>query len=207
MIPVVGGLVAELGACLASPLEKRKADWAQEVENALKELAERHARLPVALAEDPAFVSFLLKATTAALATHRKEKRKALRSFLVAVGSYAIPDEELQHAVLKLIDDLSVGHLEVLRFLDREYNTIATKQDLESIYEYYRESGGHLDRSAFRWILADLSVRMAIHLADLDDMNEFVSQKVIRITSESRIRPLQITILGRQLLQLLKESD
>lgn len=52
-IPVVGGLIAELGTCLISPLDKRKREWAQEVETALQVLKTQHERLPEALAEDP----------------------------------------------------------------------------------------------------------------------------------------------------------
>jgi hypothetical protein len=107
-IPVVGGLIAELGGCLISPLEKRKRAWSEEIEKALLGLSEQHQRLPDALAEDPAFVSALLKATTAALATHQKKKIDVLRAFVVAVGSKAIPDEELQHALVRLLEDLSV---------------------------------------------------------------------------------------------------
>lgn len=40
-IPVVGGLIAELGMALASPLEKRKQAWCRELENALQVLTER----------------------------------------------------------------------------------------------------------------------------------------------------------------------
>ena len=41
MIPVVGGLLAELGAVLVNPLDTRKRAWIKEVEEALTELSEK----------------------------------------------------------------------------------------------------------------------------------------------------------------------
>ena len=119
MIPVVGGLLAELGAVLVNPLDTRKRAWIKEVEKALTELSEKHQRLPDALVDDPAFVTAFLKATAAALATHHEIKIQALREFIVAVGAKSVPDEELQHALLRLLEDLSVGHIEVLLFLKK----------------------------------------------------------------------------------------
>jgi hypothetical protein len=204
-IPVVGGLVSELGAWLLSPLEKRKRVWSEEVEAALAELASKHQRLPEALAEDPAFVTALLKATSAALATHQKLKLAALRRFIVAVGSQALPDEELQHALVRLLEDLSVGHIEVLRFLERDYEVLASKQNLEDVLSRYQtEHHGALDRMAFRWILSDLVSRMVVHLGDIEDLREFASKREGLVLESSGIRSLQITDLGRRLLVLLR---
>ena len=66
-IPVVGGLIAELGGHLVSPLDKRRRLWPEELELGLKELSEKCGRLPEALADDPQFVTALLRATSAAL--------------------------------------------------------------------------------------------------------------------------------------------
>jgi hypothetical protein len=204
-IPVVGGLIAELGSCLASPLEKRKRAWCEEVEEALKELAEQHVRLPESLVEDPAFVSVFMKATAAALSTHQEKKRAMLRAFFVAVGSRAIPDEELQHALLRLLEDLSVGHIEVLSFLKADEAAIASKESLEDVFARYdSEHRGRLDRMAFRWILSDLASRMVIHLGDIEDMKEFASQQSSLALESSKVRPLQITELGIQFLELLR---
>jgi hypothetical protein len=167
-IPVVGGLIAELGSCLISPVEKRKREWCEEIEKALEILNSQYDKSPAALAEDPAFVTALFKATASALATHRKEKWALLRHFLISVGSRAIPDEEMQHAILKLVDELSVGHIEVLRYLEADYDLLKAKDSLEAFYgRYHYEHKGALDRITFRWVLADLSSRMVIHLGDL----------------------------------------
>lgn len=56
-IPVVGGLIAELGSCLVSPMNKRRQAWCEEVEAALQELSEKHRLLPDALAENPLFLN------------------------------------------------------------------------------------------------------------------------------------------------------
>lgn len=200
-----GGLFSELWEGLLSPVEKRRQLWAEEMETALNDLKKRHQRLPKELAEDPVFVSALLRATRIALTTHRKEKIDALRNFITTVGSKAMPDEELQFALMRLLEDLSVGHLEVLSFLESEYATISKKAELEAVFEVYNNHEGLLSRMAFRWILADLVSRMVIHLGDLEDMNEFSSQQQWIVTEKSKIRPLQITGLGRELLKILKQ--
>lgn len=202
----LGGLFSELWENLLSPVESRKQLWAEEIETALNDLKTRHQRLPKELTEDPVFVSALLSVTRIALATHRKEKIDALRHFITAVGSKAIPDEELQSALIKLLEDLSVGHLEVLKFLETEYIIISEKEGLEQVFEVYSNQGGLLERMTFRWILADLASRMVIHLGDLEDMNEFSSQEEWLVTEKSKIRPLQITGLGKELLKILKNE-
>ena len=204
ILPVVGGLIAELVTCLVSPLDKRKREWCDEVAKALQILSSQYQKLPQALAEDAPFVTALLKATATALATHRKEKWALLRNFLISVGSRTIPDEEMQHALLRLLDDLSVGHIEVLRYLEADYDLLKGKETLEAFYDrYHHEHKGELDRISFRWILADLSARMVIHVGDIEDMNEFASRRESLVAS-SEIRPFQITDLGRELLKLLR---
>jgi hypothetical protein len=107
-----------------------------------------------------------------------------------------------------LLDDLSVAHLEVLRFLESDYTVIKGKQTLEAIFgRYHYDHKGELDRTTFRWILADLSTRMVIHLGDVEDMNEFASRRESLVTEDSTVRPLQITKLGREFLKLLRETD
>jgi hypothetical protein len=183
-----------------SPLDKRKREWCDEVEKALQTLSAEYQKLPEALAEDPPFVTALLKATATALATHRKEKWALLRNFLISVGSKAIPDEEMQHALLTLLDDLSVGHIEVLRYLEANYDLLKGKETLEAFYgRYHYEHKGELDRITFRWILADLSARMVVHLGDIEDMNEFASRRASLLLESSEVRPFQITNLGREL--------
>jgi hypothetical protein len=207
MIPVVGGLIAELGSCLISPLDKRKRAWSEEVEKALKELSTNYERLPDSLAEDPAFVTALLKATTVALATHQEAKIRALRNFVVAVGAKTLPEDELQQALLRLLEDFSVGHLEVISFLDASQREIETEKNLEAIYDLYqRKNEGQLDRMAFRWILADLASRMVVHLGDIEDMNEFASGLGRVLSVGSTVKPLQVTELGLHFLKLLRNT-
>jgi len=111
----------------------------------------------------------------------------------------------MQHALVRLLDDLSVGHIEVLHYLEADYDVLKGKETLEAFYgRYHYEHKGDLDRISFRWILADLSARMVIHLGDIADMNEFASRQASLLLESSEIRPFQITDLRRQLLKLLR---
>lgn len=159
------------------------------------------------MANDPAFVSALLGATAAALATHQQVKISALRLFVIAVGSKAITDEELQHALLRLLTDLSEGHIEVLRFLGSGRAALSSEVSLDSVYARYASvHGGQLDRISFRWILADLSSRMVVHLGDVEDLSEYKSLRDNLLLESSMVRPVQITPLGDQLLAVLEAT-
>jgi len=48
---------------------------------------------------------------------------------------------------------------------------------------------------------------MVIHLGDIEDMNEFASRQERLLLESSKIRPFQITDLGRQLLKLLRDQE
>jgi hypothetical protein len=189
-------------------LEQRKRRWAREIESAIQELQSKYQILIQELADDPLFVTALTKATSAALATHQKEKICALRKFLVSVGARRITDDELQNVILRLLDDLSVGHFEILCFLEQCYRQITPKDSLEAVFELYQNTyQGKFDRMSFRWMLADLSNRMVVHLGDLEDMNEFKSMTETLSTHRSKIRPLQITKLGYELLNFLRKNE
>ena len=100
----------------------------------------------------------------------------------------------MQQALLRLLDDLSVGHIEVLRYLEADYDLLKGKETLEAFYgRYHYEHKGELDRITFRSILADLSARMVIHLGDLEDMNEFASRRASLVLESSIIRPFQMS--------------
>ena len=104
----------------------------------------------------------------------------------------------------RLIDELTIGHIEVLLFLEKSLGEIRKMEDLESVFGSYKyRNHGQLDRMAFRWILADLASRMVIHLGDLEDMNEYKTQRESIVTEDSRVRALQITKLGRELIAFL----
>jgi len=206
-IPIVGPLATELGNHILNPLERRRAAWAEEIENALAELRDQFGKVPEELCENESFVSALQQATQIALSTHLEQKRAALRRLLVDSGRQAIPDEVTQAALLELIRSFDLGHIEILRFLVEHRDVTLRLKSLEDLYqEYQKLTEGRLSRMSFRQCLADMQSRMVVSFGDVVDMQEYASKQVVRVTTASQVQPLQVTPHGEALIRLLRDE-
>jgi hypothetical protein len=116
-IPTLGGPAAELFACLvASPLQRRRNRWEQEVTEAIDNLR-IEGRISIdALAQDDVFLDTVLQASLAALRTHDAEKRAALRNAILNAALPDPPHESLQQMLISLVDRLTSWHLRILEF-------------------------------------------------------------------------------------------
>jgi hypothetical protein len=118
VVPVVGGpLQVAFEALFASPLEKRKEAWLQNLADVVVELGARvDALTPERLAEDEVFVTVVMQASQIAVRNHRVEKLQALRN--AVLNSVLSPiDEDDKFIFLRLIDQLAPAHLGLLKFL------------------------------------------------------------------------------------------
>lgn len=115
-VPLGGGLLAEAVDLLyRQPIEKRRDEWARDIADALREVQERQADLtPDRLAENEEFVTILHRATQVAVATHEKEKRRALRNAIVHSALGSPPSQDLQFFFLRLVEELTVNQILVL---------------------------------------------------------------------------------------------
>lgn len=119
-VPTVGGpLQVAFENIFASPLEKRKEAWLQQLAEVVTEVQERVKNLtPEKLAANEAFVTVAMQASQIAIRNHQQAKLEALRN---AVLNSALPDpphEDEQMIFLRLIDQLTPWHLRVLSLLD-----------------------------------------------------------------------------------------
>jgi hypothetical protein len=69
------------------------------------------------LLENHTFLSAVFQATRVAGGTHLSEKRAMLRNAMVNIAVGDAPDEDLQHIFLNLIDQRTVSHVKVLKFI------------------------------------------------------------------------------------------
>ncbi len=110
--------VQELLESLGSPLQRRKDEWLGGLADQISKLEAEHQEFDVrALADDPVFVSTLLRASQQAMTSHQREKRDALRNAVINSALPNRPDENLQQIFLAYIDDLTVWHIEALQHL------------------------------------------------------------------------------------------
>lgn len=117
-VPFTGGVAAELLAlAIASPLERRRAQWVNRIAERLKQLELEVEGFKIEnLAESPLFVTVVLHATNVALRTHQEEKLQALQNAVVNSARGTNIDENLQLMLLNIVDDLTPLHLTVLRY-------------------------------------------------------------------------------------------
>ena len=114
-IPVVGAAASELfTVILASPLEKRRVEWMNDVAECLKELEERGELNLEDLQNNETFITTVMQASQAAIRTHQTEKREALRNAVLNAALPHTPEESLQQYFITLIDTFTVEHIRLL---------------------------------------------------------------------------------------------
>jgi len=119
-VPTAGGpLQVAFENIFASPIEKRKQAWLEELAAVVTEVQERVKDLtPEKLAANEAFVTVAMQASQVALRNHQKSKLDALRNAVLNSALPNPPQEDEQMIFLRLIDQLTPWHLRVLALLD-----------------------------------------------------------------------------------------
>jgi hypothetical protein len=118
-IPVIGSLAAEVfGLIVTPPLDKRRAEWMNEVAEKLKELEDRKKIDFVELQNNEQFIDVVLQATTYALKTSEKEKIIAFQNAIINTAVGDTPDKTISQIFLNQLDSFTVWHIKVLKFID-----------------------------------------------------------------------------------------
>jgi hypothetical protein len=114
-IQVVGAAAAELfGLIVASPLEKRRDRWMEEVGEALRRLEEKMEFDITSLANNDQFIDAAIAATQIAIRTSNAEKREVLKNALLNSALPNPPEETVQKMFLSFIDIFTVWHIKLL---------------------------------------------------------------------------------------------
>jgi hypothetical protein len=118
-IPFAGQAAVELlNAIVASPLEKRRTKWMEDVGNALKELEEKMGVVLESLQEKDDFIDVALEATQFAIKTSIAEKKEALKNAILNSALPNPPEQSLQKMFLSFIDTLTIWHLRLLELFN-----------------------------------------------------------------------------------------
>ena len=114
-IPLVGAAASELfTVILASPLEKRRVEWMNDVAEHLKELEERGELNLEDLQENETFITTVMQASQAAIRNHQSEKREALRNAVLNAALPHAPEESIQQLFINQVDTFTVWHIRLL---------------------------------------------------------------------------------------------
>jgi hypothetical protein len=112
---LIPGLPELFNLLITPPLERRRAEWMQDVAAVLRRLeADRGVRLED-LRDNPVFIDAVLSASQAAIRTSQEEKRRALRNAIANAALPDAPDVMRQQMFIGLIDRFTGWHLRVLR--------------------------------------------------------------------------------------------
>lgn len=118
-IPVIGSFAAEIfGLVVTPPLDKRRAEWMNNVAEKLKELEDKNLVNIEKLQSNDQFIDVVLQATTYALKTSEKEKIKAFRNAILNTAIGDSPDKTISQIFLNQLDSFTVWHIKILNFID-----------------------------------------------------------------------------------------
>lgn len=122
-LPIIGSLATEIfGLIVTPPLEKRRAEWMNEVANKLKEL-ETNKKIDFnELAENEQFIDIVLQSTTFALKTSEKKKIDCFKNAILNTAIGDSPDKTKSQIFLNQLDKFTVWHLIILDFIDSPRN-------------------------------------------------------------------------------------
>lgn len=126
-VPAAGGpLQVLLENVFASPIEKRKQAWLEQLAEVVSEIQERIEDLtPEKLAANEAFITVAMQASQVAIRNHQQAKIDALRNAVLNSVLPNSPQEDEQMIFLRLIDQLTPWHLRVLALLNNPVEWMA----------------------------------------------------------------------------------
>lgn len=146
-IPIIGSLAVEIfGLVVTPPLEKRRAEWMNDIAVKLKELEDKNVIDFEELQGNEQFIDVMLQATTFALKTSEKEKIKAFRNAILNTATGDSPDKTVSQIFLNQLDKFTVWHIKILNFIDnprewfKKYNKIPPSYMTGSIYSVLEEA-------------------------------------------------------------------
>lgn len=115
MIPIAGAPVTELlNLIVTPPLEKRRAEWFEEIGRHLREVEEHKGIALESLRENNEFIDITTQATQVALRTSQIEKKEALKNAILKAATSEAPDLSLQQMFINYIDSFTVWHIKLL---------------------------------------------------------------------------------------------
>ncbi|WP_236979957.1 hypothetical protein [Membranihabitans maritimus] len=122
-IPVIGSLASEIfGLVLTPPLERRRAEWMDEIAEKLKELESKREIDLDELKENELFIDIVLQATTFALKTAERKKIECFKNAVLNTAIGESPDKTKSQIFLNQLDKFTTWHIIILDFIDSPKN-------------------------------------------------------------------------------------
>ena len=201
--PVAGVAAEAFSLVVATPYQRRHAEWMESVGAKLVELEDKHAGIHDRLQNDPGFIDTLLQATQAAIRSSDGEKRTALRNAVLNSATADRPDDSRRQMFVNLIDEFTPWHLRLLALAANPVRWYELR---------VRQPRGQEGTGSFDAIFPDAFPE----LKDEQEFREQVIEDLIRrgclfseagrqvMFAEGSLRP-RITRFGSQFLEFISE--
>jgi hypothetical protein len=198
-----GGLAAQFYEMIWTPPHtKRLIEWIESIAQDVKKLQAQNKDFNFEeLNQNEIFNTTLFHATQVAIRNHQKEKLDALRSAVLNSALPNAPEEDLQLMFLHWIDELTTGHLRILKFFDspetfinKNKITIPNWKTSSPVYVFFQVYPKMKDQEQiFNLMLQDL------------DLKELINEAGIHNTMEKMayLRVSHTTDLGKKFLQFI----
>ncbi len=136
ILSVVPGLSELFQYFVTPPLEKRRAEWMEEVGEALRKLEQDYGVKLDELQENDVFIDTVLHASQIVSRNSQEEKRDALRNAIINAALPNPPDESIQLMFLNWIDTFTVWHLKFLYLFQNPYKCFIENDEPPPLHDY-----------------------------------------------------------------------
>lgn len=215
LIPFVGGTATELfNSIITPPIEKRKKQWMELVAINLNKLEEKQSGIVQQLSESEEFASLLITASINAVKTHLKDKHKKLMNALINSSKPNL-SFDIKEVYINFIDELTLPHLEVLKFVNDYEARITSVNEFRKLYNILIEGTidpkvprmAKMEVTSFRFLLKDLEAKGLVFISqDMKDLEDQVYESSFLIGEEGKEKDLpfiRITTFGKEFLNFI----
>ena len=204
-IPVAGSLAAEIfSLILVPPINKRREEWMNAVANKLQALELDYQDYSIEnLKDNPEFVSFLIESTQVALKTHQEEKLLALQNGIFNFFLAESIEYDKKYSFVKIMDEISAFHMNVLAFLAKNENHIITEiRGYEALHQLYSVNKDSVDKFFFRKSVRDLEAHSLIRVSG--DFRDFI--RGTGFATDSGAPSIKVLDLGHDFLRFISDG-
>ncbi len=111
--------LAFLFSYLGNPMEKRRNEWIQQIDQALAILESKFSDLEQRISNNENVLSVIIAASQMAMKTHNKNKLKALQNIIVNTIMHPNYEEYKIQMFLSMVDGFTEWHIRILDYFSR----------------------------------------------------------------------------------------
>ena len=214
IIPYAGGGLSEIyNALVIQSFDKRVNDWREVVSQQLEVLLKNDENKLSEILSNEEFHSMIIQTSIAAYKTHQEEKRKMLLNALFNSTNH-IGRYDVNEMYVKLIDELSLSHLIILKLLYINYNEIKMIDNFEFLYKELLEfddmlflKNNGIDLLIANKIIKELESKgLLLSSEGVFDVNNLVQDVgIISSGSDGKLPKIIITNFGVEFIRFIDE--